>query len=97
MNSIELGIICFPIEEILTNKIAVLDLKKNDRKTKSIEFSVNQKNTIMNVGERSNHNEMMKMVIIKGFSDRAISLWDNNSVDKELKNLEEYVKNGWIN
>ena len=37
----------------------------------------------------------MKRVIIKGFSDRATSLSDNDNVDKELENLEEYVKKGY--
>ena len=68
----------------------MLDLKqKVDRKTKSIQFSVNYKktHTNINVDERSNHPEMMKRAIVKGFGDRARSLCDENNVDKELGNL----------
>ena len=67
LNSIEPDIICFTMEELLNDEISVLDLKqKIDRKTKSIEFSVNYKktHTNINVDARSNHPEMMKKAII---------------------------------
>ena len=87
------------MEELLNDEISILDLKqKIDRKTKSIEFSVNYKktHTNINVDARSNHPEMMKKAIIKGFGDRARSLCDINNVEKELENLEEiFVENGY--
>ena len=50
LNSIEPGIIWFTMEELLNDEISVLDLKqKIDRKTKSIEFSVNYKKTHTNI------------------------------------------------
>ena len=87
------------MEELENNEIAVLDLKqKVDRKTKSIQFSVNCKktHTNINVDERSNHPEMMKRAIVKGFGDRARSLCDENNVNEELRNFEEiFVENGY--
>ena len=87
------------MEELENDEIAVLDLKqKVDRKTKSIRFSVNYKktHTNINVDERSNHPEMMKRAIVKGFGDRARSLCDENNVNEELRNLEEiFVENGY--
>ena len=87
------------MKELLNDEISVLDSKqKIDRKTKSIEFSVNYKNTNtnINVNARSNHSEMMKRAIIKGFGDRARSLYDINNVEKELQNLEEFFCRKWI-
>ena len=87
------------MEELENDEIAVLDLKqKVDRKAKSIEFSVNYKktHTHINVGERSNHPEMMKRAIIKGFGDRARSLCDQTTIAAELQNLEDiFVENGY--
>ena len=55
------------MEELLNDEISVLALKqKIDKKTKSIEFSVNYEKTRtnINVDARSNHPEMMKKAII---------------------------------
>ena len=87
------------MEKLENDEIAVLDLKqKVDWKTKSIQFSVNYKktHTNTNVDERSNHPEMMKRAIVKGFADRARSLCDENNVNEELRNLEKiFVENGY--
>ena len=79
--------------------IAVLDLKQNiNRRTKRIEFTVNYKDTHtnINVKESSNHPDMMKRGIIKGFADRARALCDEHNLQSELQNIEDvFVANGY--
>ena len=92
LNSIEPGIIWFIIEKLENYEIAVLDVKqKVDKKSKSIQFSVNYKKTHININvdERFNHPEMMQRAIVKAFGDRARSWCDENNGKGELRNLEE--------
>ena len=92
LNSIDSDNIKFTKEEPVEDTIAVLDLKQIiNRHTKRLEFTVNYKSTHtnINVKERSNHPESMKQAIIKGFTERAKALCDDEYLEEELKNIED--------
>ena len=99
LNSIEPEVIVFTEEEEVNNEIAVLDLKQMiNRKKKSIEFTVNYKktHTNINVKEKSNHPDNMKRGIIKGFTERAKRLCDEEHSKEELENIDDvFVANGY--
>ena len=92
INDIEPGVIVFTIEEQQNDVLPVLDLKQTiDRKTKSVNFGVHYKetHTNLNINARSNHPMYMKRGIIKGFTERAKALCDEDSVAAELQNIED--------
>ena len=99
LNRQEPGVIKFTKEEEEENKLAVLDLELNiNRKRKKIEFNVHYKktNTNITIKKQSNHRECTKRGVIKGYSDRAKTLCDQQYVEGELKNIEEvFIENGY--
>ena len=99
INEVKPGVIEFTKEEEEENLLAVLDLKQTvDRKKKKINFTVNYKttHTNINVKEQSNHPDIMKRGIIKGFVRRAEKLCDKEELKGELKNIEDtFVANGY--
>jgi hypothetical protein len=99
LNEQEPGIIKFTKEEEEDNKLAVLDLELNvNRKRKRIEFNVHYKptNTNITIKKRSNHRDCTKRGVIKGYSDRARALCDQQYLERELKNVEDvFTENGY--
>jgi hypothetical protein len=99
INDIKEGVIVFTMEEQQNDTLPVLDLKQTvDRRSKKIEFDVHYKptHTNINVNARSNHPEVMKKGIIKGFAERARALCDEQHLSKEMQNLEDiFVANGY--
>ena len=99
LNSQEPGIIVFTKEEEQQGNLAVLDLKNMvNRRTKKVEFTVNYKttHTNINVKAKSNHPDNMKRAIMKGFSERARALCDDEYLEDEIKNIEDtFVANGF--
>jgi len=89
----------FTKEEEEDNKLAVLDLELNvNRKRKQIEFNVHYKPTHTNVTikKRSNHRDNTKRGVIKGYSDRARALCDEQYLEQEMKNIEDvFTENGY--
>ena len=99
LNIQEPGVIQFTKEEQKDNCLAVLDLKHIvNRRTKTIECTVNYKDTHtnINVKEKSNHPDTMKRAIIKGFADRPRALCDEKYLEEELQNITDvFVANGF--
>ena len=99
LNDIEPGIINFTKEEEENNKLSVLDLELNiNRKTKKIEYNVHYKktNTNITIKKKSNHKESIKRGVIKGFSDRARALCDQQYLEQEINNIEQvFIENGY--
>ena len=99
LNDQELGVLKFTKEEEENNKLAVLDLELNlNRQQKRIEFNVHYKKTHTNIiiKKRSNHRESTKRGVIKGYSDRARALCNQQYLEQELTNIEDvFVENGY--
>ena len=100
LNSIEPDHIKFTKEEEEDNKLAVLDLELNvNRKRKKIEFNVHYKktNTNITIKKHSNHREAIKKGVIKGYSDRARTLCDQEYLQADINNnIEEvFMDNGY--
>ena len=99
LNNVKPGILVFTKEEQEDETLSVLDLKQIvDRKTKRLKFSIHYKttHTNINVHARSNHPEYMKKAIVKGFAERAKQLCDEDSVEEEIRNIENvFVANGY--
>jgi hypothetical protein len=69
-----------------------------NRKKKKIEFNVHYKktNTNITIKKRSNHRESIKRGVIKGYSDRARMICDEQYLEEELRNVEEiFIENGY--
>ena len=63
-----------------------------------LEFTVNYKktHTNINVKANSNHPPHIKKAVVKGFTERARLLCDEDHLEAELKNIEEvFIANGY--
>ena len=99
LNNQEPETIKFTKEEEEDNKLSVLDLELNvNRKRKKVEFNVHYKktNTNITIKKKSNHKESTKKAVIKGYSDRAKVLCDEQYLEEELQNIVEiFIENGY--